>query len=258
MLPSGRGGYQILGAGGFDAPRSAASRGWIETGEIDETGHHEQGGLPRQLPQILDRLAERIAGLLERGWRAVRVVTDHGWLWLPGGLPRVDLPKHLTATRWARCAVLAGAGSPEEVPRWPWSWNRGEWFAAAPGIACFNKSDAFAHGGLSIQECLTPDLLVARSGEAAAPPTTIESIAWRRFRCSLVAAGGAGGRTADLRLGGPAGESVAAEPKPVEADGAASLLLAGDEHEAAALSLVVLDENGKILAARETRVGEDS
>ncbi len=41
-------------------------------------------------------LLERIEALLGAGWREVRVVTDHGWLWLPGGLPKVDLPKYLT------------------------------------------------------------------------------------------------------------------------------------------------------------------
>ena len=46
--------------------------------------------------------------LLEAGWTSVRIVTDHGWLYLPEGLPKVDLPKHLTLSRWARCAVIAG------------------------------------------------------------------------------------------------------------------------------------------------------
>ena len=145
-------GYQILNVGEPEAPASADRRGWLETGDIDKTGHHEQDDLPRRLPQELDRLEERIAALLALGWRAVRIVTDHGWLYLPGGLPRMDLPKHLTETRWARCAVIAGASS-ADVPRFPWRWNDAEDFAAARGITCFNKSDAFAHGGLSIQEC---------------------------------------------------------------------------------------------------------
>ena len=249
-------GYQILGGGAFDAPRSAAARGWCETGEIDKTGHREGEGLARRIPEALDRLAERIASLLESGWRTVRVVTDHGWLLLPGGLPKVDLPKHLTETRWARCAVLAGASDPE-VPRWRWSWNAGEWFAAAPGIACFNQTPAFAHGGLSVQECLTPDLLVEREGGSAAP-ASIESVSWRRFRCHLAVSGGGEGWTADLRLGGPGGESAVQKPKPVDADGSVSLVLAGDEHEDAALAAVVMDGEGRVLAQRETRVGEDS
>ena len=34
-------------------------------------------------------LLERIIHLLDAGWRTVRVVTDHGWLLAPGGLPIV-------------------------------------------------------------------------------------------------------------------------------------------------------------------------
>ena len=248
-------GYQILGGGEFDAPRRAASRGWAETGTIDKTGHEEQDGLPRRLPEELDRLADRLAGLLEAGWRSVRIVTDHGWLFLPGGLPKVALPKHLTASRWARCAVLSGSGAPG-VPCGPWHWNAAEEFATPPGIACFNKSDAFAHGGLSIQECLTPDILVER--EPGAAPVAIESVTWVRFRCLLVISGGREGLTADLLLGDPAGDSVAQSPKPVDRDGSASLVLADDEHEGAALAVVVRDAGRRVLAFRETRVGETS
>ena len=248
-------GYQLLAGEDPAVPRSAAPRGWLETGAIDKTGHQEQEGLARRLPEELDRLAERIAGLLEGGWRSVRVVTDHGWLLLPGGLPRVSLPKHLTESRWARCAVLAGSAA-SGADRWPWHWNAAEWFAAAPGIACFDKSDAFAHGGLSIQECLTPDLLVERSAESERAPS-IESVTWRRWRCFVTVAGGAGLK-ADLRLRGAAGASVANAPKPVDADGAANLVLAGDEHEAADLRVVLLDAGGTVVAARDTRVGSDS
>ena len=44
-------------------------------------------------------LAERIAGLLEHGWQKVVVITDHGWLLMPGDLPKVELPEHLTEIR---------------------------------------------------------------------------------------------------------------------------------------------------------------
>ena len=250
-------GFQILGGAVFDAPESAEAHGWLETGEIDKAGHREQERLAQRIPGELDRLAQRIVGLLGAGWRSVRVVTDHGWLLLPGGLPREDLPKHLTETRWARCAVLAGKLDPG-VPRYPWSWNAADWFAAAPGIACFNKSDAYAHGGVSLQECLTPDLLVEREEEGARG-VSIASVTWRRFRCLLVIGGGGGEeeRVAELRLDGPDGEPVSTA-KPVDADGSVSLVLSDDEHEDAAFTAVVLDGEGRVLAAAETRVGEDS
>lgn len=249
-------GYQLLGSGRFDAPLAHPARGWLEAGEIDSLGHTLQGRLARQLPEELDRLADRIVGLLDSGWKAVRVVTDHGWLLLPGGLPKVDLPRHLTASRWARCAVVAGGASPA-VTRAPWHWNASQWFATAPGTACFNKSDEYAHGGLSVQECLTPDIWVERAGEGGVA-ATIASITWRRLRCLVEVSSRGGPIVADLRLERPSGPSVVASVKRVEADGSVSLVLASDEHEASPLVLVLLDEDGRILTHRPTRVGADS
>jgi len=249
-------GYQILGAEKMDWPESQPARGWTEAGQIDSLGHKLDGQLARQINGELDRLAERIVALLDAGWKAVRVVTDHGWLLLPGGLPKVDLPKHLTASRWARCAVIAGGSTPE-VMRAPWHWNASHTFATAPGIACFNKSDCYAHGGLSIQECLIPDVLVERGGEIAAA-ASITSITWRGLRCFVEVTTSSQGVSADLRLERPSGPSVAAASKPIESDGSASVVLDSDEHQEEQLVLVLLDASGDILAQRPTQVGVDA
>ena len=262
-------GHQILGApaadgrtadaGGADAPRAHPARGWLEAGAFDRLGHEQGARLARHLEEELERVAERIERVLDAGWTSVRVVTDHGWLLLPGGLPKVDLPKHLTESRWARCAAPAGDAAPDVI-RAPWHWNGSRWFATPPGAACFNRSEEYAHGGLSIQECLVPDLVVTRAAEAAegAAAGGITSVTWRGLRCFVEAEVRGGPVTADLRLGQPAGASVAAAAKPVDAEGAVSLVLADDEHEAAALVLVLVDAAGRVLARRPVRVGVDA
>ena len=249
-------GYQILSADGPDAPRTHPARGWLETGAFDTLGHQRGAQLARDLDRELERVVERIERVLAAGWASVRVVTDHGWLLLPGGLPKVDLPKHLTETRWARCAVMVGESAPGVV-RAPWHWNGAQWFATPPGIACFNRSEEYAHGGLSIQECLIPDLVVTRV-EGTETAGRITSVTWRGLRCFVEASVRGGPVTADLRLGRPTGASVAAAAKPVDAEGAVSLVLADDEHEAAALVLVLVDDAGRVLAQRPVRVGEDA
>jgi len=218
--------------------------------------------LARQLGDEVERLAEEILQLLEAGWVRVRVVTDHGWLLLPGGLPKVDLPKHLTATRWARCAVLAGE-SVAETPRFPWFWNGGEHFAAPPGIACFNKREEYAHGGVSLQECLIPDLLVERS-RVGKTTATITSVTWRGFRCFVEVSSSGGPVMADLRLERAENDdereapSVTLRPRSVAEDGTVSLVVKDDSYEDRPLLLVLLDESGRVLAQRRTKVGEDS
>ena len=249
-------GYQLLAGDGANAPRAHPARGWLEAGEFDTLGHQRGARLARDLDGELERVAERIARVLDAGWTSVRVVTDHGWLLLPGGLPKVDLPKHLTETRWARCAAIAGESAPEVV-RAPWHWDPRQWFATPPGIACFNRSEEYAHGGLSIQECLIPDLVVTRA-EGSETAAGITSVTWRGLRCFVEAQVRGGPVTADLRLARPTGESVAAAAKPVDAEGAVSLVLADDEHEAAALVLVLLDEAGRVLTHRPVRVGVDA
>jgi len=249
-------GYQVLDLSKMDWPESQPARGWAEAGEVDTLGHKLEARLARQLDEELGRLVERIAALLDAGWQAVRVVTDHGWLLLPGGLPKVDLPKHLTESRWARCAVIAGEATPD-VNRAAWHWNASQSFAAAPGIACFNTSPSYAHGGLSIQECLIPDLFVERSGETTVA-ATITSVTWRGMRCFVEAVVKGAGVTADLRVERPTGPSAVATVKPVEEDGSVSLVVVDDEYEQAELVLVLLDAGDNILAQKQTRVGADS
>ena len=247
-------GYGIAGDGVLELGPAVHAHGWKETDAIDRHGHHHGAtGFARQVEDELDRLVLRVADLLDAGWDSVRIVTDHGWLLLPGGLPKVKLPRHLTESQWARCAVPA-ANSKPDAALYPWHWNPGQHFASPPGIACFSKRPEYAHGGLSVQECLTPDIRVAGAGGAAR--ADIRSVSWIRMRCNIQVDVSAGDATADLRLGSPSGKSVASSPKPLDADGCASLILGDDAHEDSALVLVITGSDGRILAQRATLKGE--
>lgn len=248
-------GYQVLDPSDLGLPLGGESRGWIECGQIDKRGHEMGAHLAGQIASELDRLADKILSLLTAGWKSVRVVTDHGWLFLPEGLPKVDLPKHLTESRWARCAAMTGPARPG-VCLTPWHWNSDAFVASGPGIACFNKSPEYAHGGLSLQECLVPDLLVERSGETK-PQAAIRSITWRQMRCFIECAGNVGIVRADLRLEQAGGKSVVKAPKPLDPEGTASLVVE-DDYETKDLILVLLDAEGNILAQQATRVGAAS
>lgn len=249
-------GYQILDPAQVEMPKGVESRGWIEFGQIDDQGHKLESGLARQIPHEIDSIAEKALSLLRVGWKSVRIVTDHGWLLLPGGLPKIDLPAHLTESRWARCAIVSG-NAPAELCVVPWHWNPTVSVATAPGIACFNKRPEYAHGGVSIQECLLPDLLI-ESGESAKPTASIHKITWVKMRCHVVCAGATPGIRADLRLETANGESVLNfAPKSVGEDGATSLVIE-DTHEHSPLMLVLLDTDGTVLAEQATRCGQSS
>jgi hypothetical protein len=248
-------GYHIQGSepGAWECREEAA--GWSEAGALDRRGHDLGEGLAWQIGPEIERLVERIRQLFDAGWISVRVVTDHGWILVPGGLPKVDLPKHLTITRWRRCAIVAGESQAEALSV-PWHWNKARRFVTAPGIACFNASPSYAHGGLSIQECLIPELLVELlCGQA--PRAAIRSATWRRMRCFVEADSTGGTVSADLRLAKPNGKSVVAAAKPLDHDGTTSLVVE-DDYEESSLVLVLLDQDGNVLAQRKTKVGDSS
>ena len=242
-------GVQFLAADDTGDPNGKA---WTESGQLDKLGHSEQGKLAARIGEQVELLVERIEALLTSGWREVRVVTDHGWLWLPGGLPKVDLPHYLVTTRWSRCAIVQGE-SRVEVPTVPWHWNANERVAVGPGIACFIANNEYAHGGLSLQECVTPVLRVhGGAGKAQAP--TIAKIAWVGLRCR-VQVESAMGLSVALRTQVGNADSTLGQPKRLDEDGTASLLVADDDLEGATAAVVVLDANGQVAARQSTIVG---
>jgi hypothetical protein len=235
-------------------PSGTPRGGWTEVGKIDEHGHNLGAELVRHIDSQTEAIADRVESLLQAGWHRIRIVTDHGWLLLPGGLPKVDLPAFLVETKWARCAVVRGESS-TDVPTYPWYWNPNIRIASPPGIGSFRASVEYAHGGVSVQECVVPELIVERGAESIR--ARIAVIRWRGMRCRITAETNAPNVRADLRLNWKqASSSIAATPK--EFDGAeCSLAVPDDKHEGAAATVVILDDAGNVLDYKPTTVGEE-
>lgn len=251
-----RAGVEILDQDQARIAAGSEAGGWTETGRLDALGHSLQALLVRQIDPEIDALVDRITGLLSAGWSRVRVVTDHGWLLLPGGLPRVELSPHLVATKWSRCAAIKGGSTPS-IPTYPWYWNPVLRIASPPGIGAFVANTEYAHGGVSLQECVIPDLVVERGEETVT--ATITEINWRGMRCRVTVKSNAAALRVDLRLNWkqPA-SSIAASPKELGKNGEASLAVSDDKHEGVAASVVVSDASGRVLDYKPTTVGEES
>ena len=244
-------GYQYLGS---DETGDSSARAWTENGELDKLGHSLQGKLASRVEEQVELLLERIESLLDAGWREIRIVTDHGWLWLPGGLPKVELPKYLTASRWARCAAIKG-GSKVEVPTVRWHWNSHECVAIAPGIACFSAGNEYAHGGLSLQESLVPVIRVTAGEAASKTASKVVSVSWAGLRCRAQIEPAHPGLSVDLRTKVNDPGSSVSTVRRVDAKGAASLLVADDELEGTPVAVVVLDASGHAIAKQPTIIG---
>jgi hypothetical protein len=249
-------GYQVLGASETGDPQAKNARAWTEYGEFDKLGHDLQVKLAARIDDQLELLLERVQALLEAGWKRVRVVTDHGWLLVPGGLPKVQLPKYLAESRWSRCASIKDS-SHVEVPVAGWSWNGHERFAYPHGVHCFKAGNEYAHGGASLQECMAPVLALASTGAPAGVVVTVGEVQWVGLRCRVTVQPPAEGLRADLRTKPNDPNSSIAEPKAVDADGKAALLVADDSLEGTMASLVVVDASGRVVCKEATTVGGD-
>jgi hypothetical protein len=230
-------------------------QGWTEAGDLDHYGHEHGVRLARDLGTQLDQVVERVCELADAGWRRVRVVTDHGWLLLPGGLPKSELAKHQTETRWGRCAVLKDSAHGTPLT-FGWDWCKDVQVAYAPGVSSFIAGAEYAHGGISLQECVVPVLQLDCVGAAGGTTTvSIKSVTWKGLRCTVVVDGAASGQRVDIRTKAAlASSSLATSDKPLEG-GKASLAVDDDEHIAAAAVVVVLSADGEVLQKQATTVG---
>ena len=246
-------GYQVLQDGEGGDPQG---RAWTEHGDVDELGHKQQAMLPVLLDGEVRSLCERIVGLLDLGWQQVVVVTDHGWLYLPSGLPKVELPYYLTKDekmKKGRTGRLAdGAVAPGGTV--PWFWDPTVRMAVAPGIAAFVAGEVYEHGGVSLQECVTPVISV-RAAAAGRGPVGL-TVSWRGLRADVIVAGAPDGSHLDLRhKAGDQATSLLGGTVVVSPEGSTRILVEdGDAIDTPAF-LVLLDAEDRVIAQDTVIIG---
>jgi hypothetical protein len=229
---------------------------WCEFGDIDNEGHARGWKLAKHIDPLLAEIAERIGALLAAGWNSVRVVTDHGWLLMPGKLPTIQMAKDLTENKWGRSAsIKPGASTDERV--YPWFWNPHQHFALADGVSCYGRSVDYTHGGLSLQECLTLHLTVTRD-ESAQPAASVEftDVVWKGLRCSVAVDGDFLGLSLDIRnQAGDSSSSLIVCSKPIKDNGTASVVVENEDMEGHEAAVILINANGSLVAQITTVIG---
>ena len=247
----GDAGFQVLGA---EELGDISGRAWSESGSIDAYGHEHGWRVAYHAAAELRGLADRIAGLLDYGWQKVAVVTDHGWLLMPGGLPKVELPEHLAEIRKGRCARLK-EGSQADQQTVSWHWDRTVRIAMAPGIHCYEAGKEYEHGGLSPQECVVP--ILTATERTCRAIVSIGEVRWRRLRCNITIEGSATGAAVDIRTkGGDPSTTLTMGGKELGAEGEVSLLVEDADREDEAALIVVVGPDGTVLAQTSTIIGD--
>ncbi len=243
--------WQVLDPNDLGDPGGNA---WIAFGDIDKEGHASGLKLPKRIPAMLDAIAERVDELLDCGWRKVRIVTDHGWLLVPGGLPKTDLPVQATDSRWGRCARLKQNVSVSGLTL-GWHWNANVPIYYPFGIHSFIAGHRYAHGGVSLQECLVP-IITIESTSVMTTTASISSVRWRGLTCRVETESDSDTIVVDIRTRvADATSSIVTPRNPKE--GAASLMVADDDLEGLSATIVVLDSEGNVIAKYPTTVGSD-
>jgi len=229
---------------------------WTETGTVDSQGHQFQSAFVDNLDRELDDIAKRVKLLLDASWNQVEVVTDHGWLLVPGGMERVDLPAATVEVKKGRCARLKD-GADVEVPTAPWYWDSNVRIALAPGISCFEAGKEYEHGGVSLQECVVPRLVIrSRSEKVRTGGAAITKVKWLGLMCRVEYENVLSGITVDIRaLPADPTTSIAATIKETTAAGKQSLHVPDEEVEGERAYLVLVGNDGTILAQREVTIG---
>lgn len=243
-------GWQQLTKTDFGDPTGL---GWCETGEIDKKGHQLGWKLARTIDGILLEIVDQVKQLLDTGWKKIEIVTDHGFVLLPGGLPESKLPSSLAVNKWGRCAAMKpGANTDEQL--YPWFWNPTQSFALASGISAYKKRH-YTHGGLSVHECVTIGLTVSGGGSSDSA-VRIKSVTWKQLRCSVEIDELMDGIQLDIRThAGNASTSEASNIKSFKEKLTCSVIVEDEDLFGEKLFVVVVDADGNAIAQQETVVG---
>jgi hypothetical protein len=247
-------GWQFLKPGETGDPSGSA---WTEAGSLDKRGHNEGWKLARSVESEVRDLASRIGALLKAGWTELIVVTDHGWLLLPGGLPKVELKAGLADHRWGRCAAMK-AGSQTDVPTLKWHWNEEVTIASPPGVGCFRASMEYTHGGVSLQEMVTPILRISSSDGTSGNFAKLLGAKWGNANCRVTVSEQAAGFSVDVRTlqADPATSLLANhQAQKVKPDGKVSIFLEDDADIGRQAEIVLLDPSGKVIDYLPTTIG---
>jgi hypothetical protein len=249
-------GWSILSDNTLDKQNK---RGWYEFGRIDDEGHKIGWRIAPQVESYLNEVLEKVLKLFKAGWETVKIVSDHGWLLMPGGLPKMQMPTSLTESKWGRCAAIK-PGALFDGTYYPWYWNESVNFALADGVSCYRNGIEYTHGGISLQECLMVQLSVSKNEEGQIKSNVlVTDIVWKGMRCKIAAEGDFKGIKADIRIKPVLTEtSIVMGIKEFNEDGIASVVVDDDSQEGNTAYVILLDMNNNVIYQTTTVVGGEA
>jgi hypothetical protein len=155
-------------------------------------------------------------------------------------------------SRWGRCAQLKQNVIVDGLTL-GWYWNPNIPIHYPHGIHSFIAGRSYAHGGVSLQECLVPILTIEGEVKTLAK-ASIKTIKWMGLRCKIEVMCGSDNLFVDLRTKMADSNSSIVSVKTLQG-GKASLAVLDDDNEGVSATVVVYDGDGNLLAKQPTTVG---
>jgi len=127
----------------------------------------------------------------------------------------------------------------------------------APGIGSFIAGKHYDHGGLSLQECLTPWIEIKNTqlNEKPGVKASINSSRWLGLTCKVEVNTDDENIFACLRISAADQNSEICKRKLIK--NSKCTLMVDDEYEDHSVVLVLLDEQGELLAKKPVIVGDE-
>jgi hypothetical protein len=175
---------------------------------------------------------------------------------MPGGLPKVELKAFLTETRWSRCAALK-TDTQTDVQAFKWHWNPTVMMASPPGAGSYRAGIEYAHGGVSLQEMVTPVLRVSASQAAGAGARVLEA-KWTGAKCRVAVGGNCAGMRVDVRTSQTDPNTSLLSDKQtreISTDGKVTVFLEDDADIGKTAEVILLDALGQVIHALPTKLG---
>ena len=173
---------------------------------------------------------------------------------MAGGLTKIGLAACLAENKWGRCASLKDGAQTDEW-LYPWFWNPDQLVALADGISCYKAGQEYAHGGLSLQECLTLQLTVNGSENNVKTLVTVTQAKWVGLRCRVTVDRDETCLRLDLRRhAADATSSLVSNINEFD-DGRASIVVENEDFIEESASLVLLAEDDTVITQVATIIG---
>ena len=121
-------------------------------------------------------------------------------------------------------------------------------------FAQMTANEEFAHGGISLHECLVPKIFIENPAGSKVK-AKIQEIKWVNLKCAVLTEGAHESFTIDIRTKYNDESTSIVESKNRLVSGNKGSVMVNDDHESQAVIIVLLDETGRILDKKLTTVG---